>query len=84
MMRMFVVNAQGFTIDVALLGSVRSQEDIQVVWTDVPEGKSINQFDMTGEEPMPVFQDAPKTELELTNQRIADLEIAMAAVMGRE
>lgn len=63
-------------------GSVREPVGIPFMWVKVPEGKRVASIDVSGETHTPVFEDLPKSEVELLQEQVNDLNIAMAAILG--
>lgn len=63
-------------------GSVREPVGIPFMWVDIPKGKYLASIDVSGETHIPVFEDLPKSETQLLQEQVNDLNIAMAALMG--
>ncbi len=80
---LFIFDATGF-IYTSMSGNVREPEGLtrNKMWVEVPEGKQVTNFDTIGETPVPVFVDIPKSEVQTLQERVNDLNIAMAAIMG--
>ena len=80
---LFIFDDSGF-IYYQASGSVREPEGMtgNKKMVSVPQGKKVDYFDMSGAEPEPVFEDLPKTEVQLLQEQVNNLNIAMAAVIG--
>jgi len=63
-------------------GNVREPIGIPFMWVEVPDGKHIARVDVSGETHIPVFEDLPKSEVQLLQEQVNDLNMAMAALMG--
>lgn len=63
-------------------GNVREPVGIPFMWVEIPEGKRIVSIDASTETHAPVFEDSTKTEVQLLQEQVNDLNIAMAALMG--
>ena len=61
-------------------GVAEPQGGLNFLWVDVPEGKEILHVDTTGETPVAVLADLPKTETQLLMERIAELEDALCEI----
>lgn len=48
---------------------------------EIPEGKYLESIDVTGDTPAPVFKEYPKTEMQLLQERVAELEANNAALI---
>ena len=61
-------------------GSVREPEGMTgyKMWVDVPEGKRVENFDMTGETPVPMFIDMPKSETQILREESLEIKLALA------
>lgn len=49
---------------------------------EIPEGKYVVSIDINIEPNVPVFEDLPKSETQLLQEQVNDLNLAMAAMMG--
>lgn len=63
-------------------GNVREPIGVPFMWVEIPEGKHIVSVDVSGETHVPVFEDLPKSEVQLLQEQVNDLNMAMAALMG--
>jgi len=63
-------------------GNVREPIGVPFMWVEIPEGKHIVSVDVSGETHIPVFEDLPKSEVQLLQEQVNDLNMAMAALMG--
>ena len=55
----------------------REPQGLPFLWVEVPENKFISGVDVSGNEPVAILEDKPKTETQLLMERIAELEDAM-------
>lgn len=52
------------------------------MWLEIPEGKVLKKIDTTKDEHAPVYEDIPKSQVELLSEQVAALNIALAEVLG--
>jgi len=83
MKTLIVYDAEGYII-LQVSGDVREPVGIPFLWTDIPQGKFVKAVDVSGNEPVPIFEDLPKSRMELLQEQIDALTIAMAALLGGE
>ena len=50
---------------------------VQYAEVEIPEGKRLVSFDMTREEPVPVYEDLPKSEIEVLVEHQALMQSAL-------
>ncbi|MCU7521929.1 MAG: hypothetical protein HF312_17070 [Ignavibacteria bacterium] len=50
------------------------------LWVTVPDGKRLSKIDLTGIEPRPVLEDAPKNELTILQETVEMLVLASLGV----
>lgn len=69
--------------------SVRSGEPaprepigVPFLWSEIPQGKVLKGVDVTGEIHQVILEDTPITDVDLLKQQVADLNIAIASIMG--
>lgn len=63
-------------------GDVREPIGIPFIYADVPEGKRITGVDVTVTPNVAILEDIPKSETQLLQEQIDNLNIAMAEIMG--
>ncbi|MBU5331404.1 hypothetical protein KQI61_04275 [Anaerocolumna aminovalerica] len=63
-------------------GDVREPVGIPFIWVEVPEGKRITGVDVAVKPNVAILEDLPKTESQLLQEQIDNLNIAMAEIMG--
>lgn len=63
-------------------GDVREPVGIPFMWVEVPEGKRITGVDVTVTPNVAILEDIPKSETQLLQEQIDNLNIAMAEIMG--
>ena len=63
-------------------GDMYEPVGIPLIRVTVPAGKVLKSIDTTGEEPAPVYEDLPKTELDNVKEQLAAVQIALAEVLG--
>ncbi len=63
-------------------GDVREPVGIPFMWVEVPEGKRITGGDVTVKPNVAILEDLPKTESQLLQEQIDNLNIAMAEIKG--
>lgn len=65
-------------------GSIPAREPVGIpfLWVEVPSGSRVIRVDVSGEEHVPVFEDIPKSDTQLLKEQVADLNIAMAQILG--
>lgn len=47
---------------------------LDCIETEIPEGQMLEKIDVSGETPTPVFKDYPKSDVELLQERVKELE----------
>lgn len=70
------------TIIMQASGSMREPVGVPFIWVDVPQGQYAESIDVSGEVHVPVFVDLPKSETQLLQEQVADLNQAIAAIIG--
>lgn len=60
----------------------REPVGIPFLWVEVPKGKYVVSIDVSGETHIPIFDDLPKTETQMLQEQVDDLNLAIAALMG--
>lgn len=78
---LIIYDSTGYIIS-QMSGSVREPVGIPFLWVEIPQGKRIVSIDVSGETHTPVFEDLPKSEVQLLQEQVNDLNVAMAALMG--
>ena len=78
---LIIYDETGYII-LQMSGSVREPVGIPFLWVEIPQGKRIVSMDVSGETHTPVFEDLPKSEVQLLQEQVNDLNVAMAALMG--
>lgn len=78
---LIIYDLTGYIIS-QMSGSVREPVGIPFLWVEIPQGKRIVSIDVSGETHTPVFEDLPKSEVQLLQEQVNDLNVAMAALMG--
>lgn len=81
MQTLIIYDNEGFILS-QMSGSVREPVGVPFLWVEVSEGKYVDSIDTTGEIDVPVFDDLPKSETQLLQEQVNDLNLAMAALMG--
>mgnify|MGYP000583512251 CR=1 FL=1 len=81
-MKTLIIYDQTGRIIQEMSGDVTEPVGIPFMWVEVPIGKYITGVDVSGETHVPVFADAPKSEIQLLQEQVDVLNIAMAAILG--
>lgn len=55
---------------------------LQFLWVEVPQGKFVESIDTSNELHEPVFMQLPKNETELLKEKVDNLIVALAEVIG--
>ena len=63
-------------------GDIIEPVGIPFIWVEVPEGKRITGVDVTVTPNVAILEDLPKSESQLLQEQIDNLNIAMAEIMG--
>ena len=58
-------------------GDVVEPKGLPFLLVEIPEGKFVTGVDVSGDEPVAILEDEPKTETQLLKERIAELEDAL-------
>lgn len=69
-------------IYVQITGVKTPEGGINYLEVEIPEGKRISKIDTTSTPNVPVFEDMPKTELQIAQEKIQMLEQTSAEVMN--
>lgn len=59
-------------------GNVREPIGVPFMWVEIPEGKHIVSVDVSGETHVPVFEDLPKSEVQLLQEENLEIKLALA------
>lgn len=59
-------------------GSLREPVGIPFMWVEVPEGKYVVSIDVSGETHIPIFEDSPKSEIQLLREENLKIKLALA------
>lgn len=59
-------------------GNVREPIGVPFLWVEVPTNKRLISLDVSGEEPMPIYQDLPKSEVERLHEENLEIKLALA------
>lgn len=76
---LIIYDATGYIIS-QTTGTVREPIGIPFLWVEIPEGKSVMSVDPTTN--TPVYEDSPKSKVQLLQEQVDSLNIAMAEIMG--
>ena len=76
-----VYDNTGFILS-AMSGNVREPVGVPYMWIEIPVGKRIVSIDTSGEEHEPIFEDLPKSEIDILKEQViiqeqAILELSM-------
>lgn len=63
-------------------GAMYEPVGMPFLWIEIPAGKILKSIDTTKEPHEPVYEDLPKTEVQLLSGQVAALNIALAEVLG--
>lgn len=77
-----VYDNEGFVQRQERGSNLREPVGIPFMWVEIPQGKYLTGIDVYTEEHTPVFEDLPKSETQLLQEQVNDLNMAMAALMG--
>ena len=66
---LIIYDQEGYIIS-QMSGSVREPIGIPFLWVEVPVGRRIVSVDVSGETHTPVFEDLPKSETQILQERI--------------
>jgi len=64
-------------------GDVRTPVGIPFLWVEVPLGSYITGVDVSGEVPTAIIVQHPKSEMELLQGKVTNINIALAEMIGR-
>ncbi|HEX2925680.1 MAG TPA: hypothetical protein VHP38_05410 [Ruminiclostridium sp.] len=81
-MTLVIYDNEGFIISQMQGSSLREPIGVPFLWVDVPEGKYIKGVDVSERTHVPVFGNLQKSETQLMQEQINDLNVALAALMG--
>lgn len=81
MRTLIIYDIDGYVIS-QMAGDVREPVGIPFLWVDVPQGKRITGVDVTVTPNVAVLEAAPKTQSQMQQEQIDNLNIAMAEIMG--
>lgn len=76
MSTLIIYDNTGFIIS-QMSGDVREPIGIPFIWVEIPVGKRLVGIDTDKEEHEPIFEDIPKSEVEILNEQIATQEHAI-------
>ncbi|NMA66270.1 MAG: hypothetical protein GX957_08535 [Clostridiaceae bacterium] len=79
---LIIYDQTGFIISQKQGTNLREPIGIPFIWVEVPQGKYVTSIDVSGETHVPVFEDLPKSEVQELKEQVADLNIAMASILG--
>lgn len=74
---LIIYDETGYII-LQMSGSVREPVGIPFMWVDVPEGKRAISVDVSGETHIPIFEDLPKSEIQLLREENLEIKLALA------
>lgn len=63
-------------------GSVQEPSGIPFLWLEIQSGKTLKSIDTTKTPHEPVYEDIPKSQVQLLSEQVAALNIALAEVLG--
>jgi hypothetical protein len=69
---LIIYDQEGYIIS-QMSGSVREPMGVPFMWVEVPEGKIVAKIDVLGETHIPVFEDLPKSEVDILKTQVSDL-----------
>ena len=76
MQTLIIYDSEGYIIS-QMSGDVREPVGIPFMWVEVPGGKRLVGIDTTKEEHEPIFEDIPRSEVEILREQIATQEQAI-------
>lgn len=78
---MIVYDAEGYII-LQSTGLMREPVGVPVLMVYIPQGQRVTSIDVTNEIHVPIFEDLPKTEVQLLQEQVDSLNIAIAEILG--
>lgn len=63
-------------------GNIQEPTGIPFLYLEIPEGKVLKSINTTKTPHEPAYEDLPKTEVQILNEQVAALNIALAEMMG--
>lgn len=63
-------------------GDILEPVGIPFLWLEIPDGKILKYIDTSKTEHVPVYEDLPKSQVEILSEQVAALNIALAEVLG--
>lgn len=63
-------------------GDVAEPTGIPFMWLEIPETKILKNIDTSKTEHVPVYEDIPKSQVEILTEQVSALNIALAEMMG--
>lgn len=63
-------------------GSVAEPTGIPFMWLEIPTGKILKSIDNSKEVHEPMYEDLPKSQVDILTEQVAALNIALAEVLG--
>lgn len=76
MKNLIIYDTSGYIISRSM-GDVREPIGIPFMWVDVPEGKYVENIDVSGTKDTPIFADLPKSQMQLMQEQINELTITL-------
>lgn len=76
-----IFDTTGFVLS-SMAGNVREPVGIPFTWVEVPKGKYITGVDVSGDTPVAILEDYPKSETEVLKEQVNNLTLAYAEMMG--
>ncbi len=77
MQTLIIYDATGYIIYQST-GNVREPIGVPFLWVEIPADKRLVSVDVSGEEPMPIYEDLPKSEVERLQEENLEIKLALA------
>lgn len=82
MITQIIYDDTGFIISQMQSSDLREPVGIPFLMVEIPEDKYLIGVDVSVTPNVPVYEDLPKSETQLLQEQVNDLNLAMAALMG--
>ncbi len=79
---MIIYDNEGYIISQMQGSDLRTPVGVPYLLVEIPQGKYVASIDVSVTPNVPIYADIPKTEAQLLQAQIDDLNMAMAAMMG--
>lgn len=81
-MKTLIIYDTDGTIYYQAAGAVTAPQGLPHMWVDIPEGKHLVSIDTSGDAPTPIFEDNPRSDVQLLEDEITELQYLVAQIGG--